>query len=113
MQDTTYTVTCEIVAHDETMTLGELCRSAGVHAEWIMELVEQGALEPVAPREVRWRFSSLHLSRVHTARRLARDLDLNASSIALVLDLLDQIHELRARLNAQPLSGPQGTFHGF
>lgn len=100
MQDTRYTLTCEIVEQGDTLTLAQLCRSAGVHAEWVTVLVEHGVLEPVAPREPQWRFATAHLSRVHTARRLARDLDLNVSGIALALELMDEIRELRGRLAA-------------
>ncbi|MGB7757502.1 MAG: chaperone modulator CbpM [Salinisphaera sp.] len=98
MPDTRYTLTCEIVEHSETLTLAQLCRSCGVHAEWVTLLVEHGVLEPVAPRERQWRFATAHLPRVHTARRLARDLDLNASGIALALELMDEIRTLRSRL---------------
>lgn len=94
------TLSCEIVAHDETVTLGQLCHSCGVHAEWITRLVEVGVLEPVAPGEAQWRFAASLLPRVHTARRLARDLELNAAGIALALELMDEIRQLRARLTA-------------
>lgn len=100
MQDTRYTLTCEIVEHGETLTLAQLCRSCGVNAEWVTLLVEYGVLEPVAPRQRQWCFSATHLPRVHTALRLARDLDLNASGIALALELMDEIRELRGRLDA-------------
>lgn len=100
MQNTRHTITCEIVEHGETLSLAQLCHSAGVHAEWVTLLVEQGVLEPVAPHNRQWRFAAAHLPRVHTARRLAHDLDLNTSGIALALDLMDEIHALRAQLEA-------------
>lgn len=100
MQDTRYTLTCEIVEHSETLTLAQLCRSCGVHAEWVTLLVEHGVLEPVALRERQWRFATAHLPRVHTARRLAQDLDLNTAGIALALELMDEIRTLRSRLAA-------------
>ncbi|WP_423822644.1 chaperone modulator CbpM [Salinisphaera sp. SPP-AMP-43] len=107
MQDKSYTaIRCEIVEHSETMTLGQICRSCGVHAEWVTLLVEEGILEPIAPQERQWRFAAAHLPRVHTARRLAQDLGLNTSGIALALELMDEIRELRGRLEAQELTGP-------
>lgn len=105
MQDTRYTVTCEVVTQGETLTLAQMCRSAGVHAEWVTLLVEHGVLEPVAPRERHWRFAAAHLTRVHTARRLAHDLGLNPSGIALAMELMDEIRTLRARLEAAPSPG--------
>ncbi|MDA3920590.1 MAG: hypothetical protein PF501_07925 [Salinisphaera sp.] len=106
MKDTTDpTITCEIVEHSETLTLGQLCRSCGVHAEWVILLVDEGVLEPVTMREPRMRFAAMHLPRVHTARRLAQDLGLNASGIALALELMDEIRQLGARLDAHEPPG--------
>lgn len=92
---------CEIVDHHETLSLGQVCRSCGVHAEWITALVEEGVLEPVAGRRGQWEFAAAHLPRVHTARRLAHDFELNPAGIALALQLLDEVRELRARLDAE------------
>lgn len=98
MQDTYYTLTCEVVERSETVTLGQLCGSCGVHAEWVTLLVEHGVIEPVAVQERPWRFATTHLPRIHMARRLARDLDLNAAGIALALELMDEIHDLKGQL---------------
>lgn len=108
MQDNTYTaISCEIVEHSETLTLGQICRSCGVHAEWVTLLVEEGILEPIAPQARQWRFAAAHLPRVHTARRLAEDLGLNTSGIALALELMEEIRELRGRLEAHE---PRGSY---
>ncbi|MES1926663.1 chaperone modulator CbpM [Salinisphaera sp. T31B1] len=93
------TVTCEIVETRSTLTLGQLCRSAGVQAEWITLLVEEGVIEP-QQRGSRWEFAATHLPRVHTAARLHRDLGVNVSGLALALELMDEITALRARLDA-------------
>ena len=45
-----------------------------------------------------WKFTSLTIVRVAKARRLERDLDLNLPGLAVVLDLLDQIDDLRVQL---------------
>lgn len=39
------------------------------------------------------------LSRARTAMRLQRDLEINLSGVALALELLDQVNELRTRLH--------------
>lgn len=91
---------CEIVDRQETLSLGQLCRSCGVHAEWITALVEEGILEPVAGHRGQWQFAAAHLPRVHAARRLAHDFELNPAGVALALQLLDEVRDLRARLDA-------------
>lgn len=80
------------------LTLGELSRACRVHAEWIVELVEQGIIEPRG-RELRhWRFSGNCLGRVMRVQRLQHDLGVNLAGAALALDLLDEIRVLRRRL---------------
>ncbi len=93
------TLVCEIVETHTTLTLGQLCRSAGVHAEWITLLVDEGVIEP-EPQQARWMFASHHLPRVHTAARLQRDLGLDMAGIALALELMDEIGYLRRRIDA-------------
>lgn len=101
MQHKSLTVTCEIVEQGETLTLAQLCRSAGVQAQWVALLVDEGVIEPIDPLDRQWRFAATLLPRVHTARRLADDLELSEPGIALALELMDEIRELRARLDAR------------
>lgn len=80
------------------LSLNELCKACSSSAEWIIELVEEGALEPVEYQQTQWRFSGTSLQKALTAMRLQRDLGINLSGIALALDLLDKIETLEARL---------------
>ncbi len=57
----------------ETLTLAELCRSCGVHAEWIVELVDEGILEPEGTDVSSWRFSGISIVKTRTAWRLRQD----------------------------------------
>lgn len=93
-----------IVLDEQTeLTLNDLCCACSSSAEWVIELVEEGALEPVEPRpfshqQTQWRFTVDALQRARTAMRLQRDLGINLAGIALTLDLLDEINTLEARL---------------
>jgi chaperone modulatory protein CbpM len=88
-----------LLLDDETcLTLGELCRVCTVHAEWIIELVDEGILDPSGPDAAHWRFSGPSLLRALRVRRLQQDLGINLAGAALVLDLLDEVESLRARL---------------
>ena len=82
------------------LTLSELCRACAAQAERIIELVEEGMLEPIGPEPARWRFTAVHLRRARVAVRLQRDLGLNLAGAALALQLLDEVEVLRARLRA-------------
>lgn len=90
----------EILSAEAEITLADLTRACRVHAEWVMELVEEGVIEPVRPGGPQWRFASTTVVRIQKAQRLQRDLGVNLPGIALALQLLDRIDTLEARLRA-------------
>lgn len=83
------------------ITLGELCRACGIEADYVIEYVEVGVIEPAQGRHPQeWRFSAHALSRLQRAVRLRRDLALDPQGAALALDLLEELDELRRRIRA-------------
>ena len=80
------------------LSLNDLCRACSSSAEWVIELVEEGALEPIGQEQSGWRFTGNSLCRAQTAMRLQRDLGINLAGIALALDLLDEIEAMRTQL---------------
>lgn len=93
-------VPTDVLSDEEPCTLAELCETCGVEQDWVIELVEHGALEPTGRSIVEWQFASVAIGRVSRARRLVRDLDLNTPGVALALELLDEVEVLRSRLRA-------------
>ncbi len=89
-----------IVDDEPQLTLAELCQACGVHAEYIVELVEEGVLEPAGRDPRGWRFAGTHIRHATVAVRLQRDLQVNPAGIGLALQLLDEVQQLRARLHA-------------
>lgn len=92
------------------LSLNDLCCACSRSAEWIIELVEEGALEPVQQEPMRqlesqWRFTADSLQRARTAMRLQRDLKINMAGIALALNLLEEIENLEARLQRYDING--------
>lgn len=92
-----------ILDEAEEITLADLSRACRVHAEWVMELVEEGVIEPRGPHIVslggqQWRFAATTVVRVEKARRLQNDLGVNLPGVALALQLLDRIDALETRL---------------
>jgi chaperone modulatory protein CbpM len=90
----------EVVGETAIYSLHELCISCSVNPDWVVGLVEHGAVEAIGPTRQDWRFTAVSLLRVAKARRLERDLGLNLPGLALALDLLDQLDAMRARLKA-------------
>ena len=86
------------VIEDEPLTLGQLCRACGTHADWVINLVEEGIIEPDGREIHLWRFSGVSLVRVRSALRLQRDLGVNLAGIGLALDLMEELESLRRQL---------------
>ena len=82
------------------LTLDDLCHACSVHAQIIIELVDEGVLEAVGLSPGDWRFDGRNIRRARIALRLQRDLGVNLAGAALALQLMDEIETLRSRLHA-------------
>ncbi|MDJ0699155.1 MAG: chaperone modulator CbpM [Woeseiaceae bacterium] len=87
-----------ILEDEVVLTLAELCQASQLPAERVIELVQEGVVEPVGEDPASWSFRGVSLRRIRCAQRLEDDLGVNTAGIALALDLLDELKRLRARL---------------
>jgi chaperone modulatory protein CbpM len=88
-----------LILEDQTeLTLADLCRACAAETDLIIEMVDEGVLTPDGELPTQWRFSGLHLQHAKVAVRLQRDLGVNLQGAALVLQLLEEMDVLRARL---------------
>lgn len=85
------------IADQHALDLDSFATAAAVGIDDIRRFVEEGLLEP-QPGGEDWRFGGEALTRVRRIRRLQHDFDANLDSVAVMLDLLDEIARLRARL---------------
>lgn len=79
-----------------TFTLVEFCSACGVEQRHVVEMVEEGVIEPIADQDD-WQFHGETLLRAKRALRLVRDLGVNWPGAALALDLLEEIERLQRR----------------
>lgn len=87
------------------LTLLEVSRCCAVQTDFILKLIEEGALAPLAgSAPANWRFSIVQTRHVTVAARLQRDLGVNLAGAALALQLLDELETLRAQLVAGTLT---------
>ena len=92
------------------ITLLELADCSGLSETELRELVDLGALEPL-DREARdWNFRAHCIVSARAACRLRDDFELDTHGLAVVLSLLERVHELEhelqrlhARLPRMPL----------
>lgn len=94
-------VTGLILDENCTFSLDELSTACSVHTEYIVELVDEGIVEPMELQceQQFWTFTGRSLLRARKARRLQQDLGINLAGAALVLELMEEIEQLRERLN--------------
>jgi chaperone modulatory protein CbpM len=91
-------LTGSVIGDEGVLALEELARACGAEAKWIIELVAVGVLEPQGTDISCWRFRAADLTCARRVARLQRDFEASLDAAAVMLDLLDQIERLRARL---------------
>jgi chaperone modulatory protein CbpM len=87
-----------VIENEVHMTMVELSHASRTPEELIMSWVSEGVLSPSGSTPQDWRFSGDSLRRAKTAAHLTHDLELNVPGVALALELLDEIAQLRTRL---------------
>ncbi len=92
-------IEASVVENEVHMSIVELSHASRTPQELIMSWVSEGVLSPAGSSPEDWRFSGDSLRRAKTAAHLTHDLELNVPGVALALDLLDEIAQLRTRLN--------------
>jgi len=95
---TTEVISGYIVENETRLTLRQLCDHCSVAAEYIIELVDEGVIEPAGIEKSHWCFTGVSVRRVQKAKHLQRDLGVNLAGAALAVDLLDEIEQLRSRI---------------
>lgn len=87
-----------VLGEDAWLELDELANACGVSMTWVSTLVDEGLVQPPLTEPV-WRFGPDELARVRRIGRLQRDFDASLTSVAVMLDLLDEIDRLRTLLH--------------
>jgi chaperone modulatory protein CbpM len=95
---TSMTLTGILLDEQAELSLHELCHACSTSTEWVIELVDEGVLEPIGQDHSHWRFSGTNLLRARAAMRMQQDLQINLAGVALALDLMEEIEAMRERL---------------
>lgn len=83
------------------LTIQDLSRMCAVDERHIVEFVEEGVLNVVEINTTEWHFTGAALRRARLALRLERDLELNLAGVALALELMEELEDLRRQLRAR------------
>ncbi len=90
----------------ETITVTELSRVCALSTDELGELVEYGALVPVAVAPHEPSFSAEWVMPLREAGKLRRDYDLDLFAVAILLDYLHRIDDLENRLRSLEALAP-------
>jgi plasmid maintenance system antidote protein VapI len=85
---------------DARFSLTELAELSGITEAEVRELVEYGAVTPLDPDASSWIFNGKCLLTIRTAYRLRVSFDLEPHGVALIVSLLERIHDLEAELGS-------------
>ncbi len=85
------------VVLDESIefSMQELCRICDVGEALVVEIVQEGVVEPYGDEPGQWRFSGLAVTRIQRVIRLQREFEVNLPGAALALELLEEIERLK------------------
>lgn len=87
-----------IVDGDLELSVDDICHSCDITPEFIQSLIEYGVIQPKGYSLDNRRFDQIELQRVHRLLRLQNDLEVNLPGAALAIDLMDQMVELKAKV---------------
>jgi chaperone modulatory protein CbpM len=92
------TATGTVLDENLEFSLQQVCRYCDLESGQVLELVAEGIVEPRGKEPVNWRFNGYMLKRVQIATRLQRDLDINLPGVAVIIELLNELEELRQKI---------------
>lgn len=99
-----------VLIDEQTLELHELAFACAVPPTWVVERVEAGLLACCPSSAGEMRFASAHLVRARRMVTTERRFDANQEVAALVADLIEEVDQLRRRLQATAKSGAS-TIH--
>ena len=89
----------EFIEPEQRYTIQDVCQRIQLDKEFVVQCVEYGITEIEIQQEQEWLFSTLDILKLQKAYRLQRELEINFSSIGIILNLLEDIDDLHAQVN--------------
>jgi chaperone modulatory protein CbpM len=80
------------------LSFEELCEICHISSDFINQLIDYEIIHPQGESPNEWVFDLDQLQRIKTTLRLQHDLDVNLAGVVVVLDLLEQLDEIRERI---------------
>ncbi len=81
----------KIIDEENDLTLQQISQICRTDSGLIIEMVEEGIVEPAGEKKSSWKFSYSSVETVRIVVRMQRDLRVNLPGAALALQLLEQM----------------------
>ncbi|QLH43558.1 MAG: MerR family transcriptional regulator [Coxiellaceae bacterium] len=88
-----------VVDDQITYTIVEVCDICHIPVNEVRLLIEYGIVQPEGKMQQDWQFTLRELQRIQRALRLQRDLEIDLAGIALAIELLDEIDDMRNKVS--------------
>ena len=79
---------------DIQLSYHEIIRACGDDADWLVRIIEADIIHVSGDPQAAT-YSGYQLARIRRAHRISRDVEASAPATALILQLLDELDELR------------------
>ncbi len=93
----------EIIDEQHIFDLSHFAEACGQSPEWILQLLEFEILPARSEMRIHQFFAD-ELTRARRAYRLQRDFDASLSAVAVMMDLIDEIQQLRKQVKHSPFN---------
>ncbi|OTG84900.1 chaperone modulator CbpM [Acinetobacter sp. ANC 4648] len=87
----------EIVDENNNFDLKNFAQACGQSTDWVLQLLEYEIL-PARPEERIHQFFGDDISRARRAYRLQRDFEASLAAVAMMMDLIDEVQQLRKQV---------------
>ena len=98
MPELTDVLDARLLGESDWIAVTDACRLCVIDMTAVVELVELGVVASRGPSPEQWLVPAASLQRLRVAGRLIRDLGVNVTGAALVLELLETRGELERRI---------------
>ena len=87
----------EMIDENVALDLEHFAENCGQSTEWVLKLIDYDIL-PIKVDPQSYQFIGEDVARARRAYRLQRDFDASLSAVAVMLDLIDEVQQLRRQL---------------
>jgi len=88
-------LTGTIIDEETAYSAHEICNNCNTTIDKLRALVAEGVISPSGDSPETWCFDHADIRKIRTVIRLQRDLRINLAGCALVVELLEEVEELR------------------